>query len=277
MRKNGAVYNGGGAHIVNSFKNAQRIVVKVGTSTLTYETGRLNIRRVEQLCKVLVDIKNSGREVLLVSSGAIGVGFGKLRLRERPSDTPTKQAAAAVGQCELMAMYDRCFQEYNHVAAQVLLTHDDVTDLQRHINIVNTISRLLELDTIPVFNENDTVAVDEIAFGDNDTLSAVVAEMANADALVLMSDIDGLFTADPHDDPDARLIDVISKLTPELFTLAGAAGSARGTGGMVTKLRAAEIACRAGIPMAIVNGSTPDILYDLFDGVPCGTLFIWEE
>ncbi|NLT58852.1 MAG: glutamate 5-kinase [Clostridiales bacterium] len=262
---------------MKSFKEARRIVVKVGTSTLTYETGRMNIRRIEQLCKVLADLKNSGREILLVSSGAIAVGVSKLRLPSRPSDTPTKQAAAAVGQCELMAMYDHCFQAYSHVPAQVLLTHEDVNYEQRQTNIVNTISRLLALDTIPVFNENDTVAVEEIAFGDNDTLSAVVAEMAQADALVLMSDIDGLYTADPRTDPQARRIEVVTQLTPELMALAGSAGSSRGTGGMVTKLRAAEIACRAGIPMAIVNGEAPELLYELLDGAGVGTRFIWGE
>ncbi|HWQ51054.1 MAG TPA: glutamate 5-kinase [Terriglobales bacterium] len=262
---------------MKSFSEARRIVVKVGTSTLTYETGRMNIRRIEQLCKVLADLKNSGREIMLVSSGAIAVGVGKLRLPSRPSDTPTKQAAAAVGQCELMAMYDHCFQTYSHVAAQVLLTHEDVTYEGRRIHIVNTISRLLALDTIPVFNENDTVAVEEIAIGDNDTLSAVVAELSAADALVLMSDIDGLYTADPRSDPGAKLLDVVTALTPEVMALGGAAGSERGTGGMVTKLRAAEICRKAGVPMAIVNGENPELLYELFDGEAVGTRFIWED
>lgn len=262
---------------MKSFKEARRIVVKVGTSTLTYETGRMNIRRIEQLCKVLADLKNSGREILLVSSGAIAVGVGKLRLPSRPRDTETKQAVAAVGQCELMAMYDHLFQNYNHVAAQVLLTHEDVANEGRRTNIINTISRLLALDTIPVFNENDTVAVEEIAFGDNDTLSAVVAEMAGADALVLMSDIDGLYTADPRGNESAKLIDIVWALTPEIMALGGDAGSDRGTGGMVTKLRAAEICSKAHVPMAIVNGENPDLLYELLEGAGVGTRFIWED
>ncbi len=257
--------------------NAKRIVVKVGTSTLTYNTGNINIRRIEELCKVLSDLKNSGKEILLVTSGAIGVGVGKMRLGERPSDTPTKQAAAAVGQCELMAIYGNCFQSYNHIAAQVLMTHDDVEHQDRLDNIVNTISRLLELGTIPIFNENDTVSTKEIAFGDNDTLSAVIAGLAKADLLVLMTDIDGLFTADPRKDSSAKLIDIIDELTPEVMALGGDAGSARGTGGMVTKLKAAQIACDAGIPMAIISGEKPNLLYELIDGRSVGTRFVWKK
>ena len=183
-----------------------RIVIKIGTSTITHPTGRLNIRQMEALCKVLSDLKNAGNEVILVSSGAIGMGVGKLRLGKKPADVPTKQAAAAVGQCELMYTYDKLFSEYRHTVAQILLTADDIADPVRHENFQNTIQRLLELDAIPIVNENDTVSVAEFGIGDNDTLSAIVATSVHADLLVLLSDIDGLYTADPHKDPDAARI-----------------------------------------------------------------------
>lgn len=251
-----------------------RIVIKVGTSTLAHSTGRLNIRRVEELVKVMSDLKNSGNEVILVSSGAIGMGAGKLSLKGKPSDIPTKQAAAAVGQCELMYTYDKLFSEYNHTVAQILLTGSDFTNNERHANFSNTMMRLLELDVLPVINENDTVATEEISVGDNDTLSAYVAESINADLLVLMSDIDGLYTADPHKDPTASLIPEIRELTPEIMALGGDAGSTLGTGGMKTKLRAAEICTANGTDMIITNGQNPYILYDIADGKSVGTRFI---
>lgn len=250
-----------------------RIVVKVGTSTLAHSTGMLNIRRVEQLCKVLCDLKNAGHEIVLVSSGAIGMGVGKLALREPPRDMPTKQAAAAVGQCELMYTYDKLFSEYHHTVAQILLTGSDVRDEQRKLNFHNTLFRLLELGAIPVLNENDTVATEEIGIGDNDTLSAIVAVSAKADLLILLSDIDGLYTADPRKCADAKLISHIPEITPEIRALAGGSGSALGTGGMNTKLSAAEIANAAGIDMVIANGATPEILYKIVDGAPVGTRF----
>ncbi len=251
-----------------------RIVIKVGTSTLAHSTGRLNIRRVDELVKVMSDLKNSGHEVILVSSGAIGMGAGKLSLKEKPSDIPTKQAAAAVGQCELMYTYDKLFSEYNHTVAQLLLTGSDFKNEERHLNFTNTMMRLLELDVLPVINENDTVATDEISVGDNDTLSALVAESVNADMLVLMSDIDGLYTADPHKDSTAQLIPEISELTPEIMALGGGAGSALGTGGMKTKLHAAEICTASGTDMIITNGQNPDVLYDIAENKPVGTRFI---
>lgn len=251
-----------------------RIVIKVGTSTLAHSTGRLNIRRVEDLVKVMSDLKNSGNEVILVSSGAIGMGAGKLSLKGKPSDIPTKQAAAAVGQCELMYTYDKLFSEYNHTVAQILLTGSDFKNEERHTNFSNTMMRLLELDVLPVINENDTVATEEISVGDNDTLSAYVAESINADLLVLMSDIDGLYTADPHKDPTASLISEIKELTPEVMALGGDAGSSLGTGGMRTKLRAAEICTASGTDMIITNGQNPYILYDIADGKSVGTRFI---
>lgn len=251
-----------------------RIVVKVGTSTLAHTTGHLNIRTVEALCKVLADLKNAGHEVVLVSSGAIGMGVGKLNLRERPTDMPTKQAAAAVGQCELMYTYDKLFSEYNHTVAQILLTGADVNDDTRHTHFQNTLYRLLELGVLPIVNENDTVSTDEIVIGDNDTLGAIVATSIKADLLVILSDIDGLYTANPRTTPDATLISVVEELTPEIMALAAGKGSALGTGGMVTKLRAAEICMRNGCDMVIANGSDPDVLYTIVDGASCGTRFL---
>ncbi|MBR3973973.1 MAG: glutamate 5-kinase [Oscillospiraceae bacterium] len=250
-----------------------RIVIKIGTSTLAHPTGHLNIRLVEHLCKVISDIKNAGHQVILVSSGAIGMGVGKLGLRSRPKDIPTKQAAAAVGQCELMYTYDKLFGEYNHTVAQLLITGEDVEIPARHENFRNTLNRLLELEAIPILNENDTVATDEIVIGDNDTLAAIVAKSVSADILVLLSDIDGLFTADPHKDPDARLISYIEKIDDSIRALGGGSASSQGTGGMATKLRAAEISTEAGCEMVITNGKNPDALYDILDGKPVGTTF----
>lgn len=254
-----------------------RIVVKVGTSTLAHATGHLNIRRVEELCRVLSDLKNAGHQVVLVSSGAIGMGVGKLGLKTRPTDMPGKQAAAAVGQCELMYTYDKLFGEYNHTVAQVLLTGEDVENAGRRLNATNTLSRLLELGALPVINENDTVATHEIAVGDNDTLSAIVAECVSADLLVLLTDIEGLYTADPHKVKDAKLISRVEGVTPEILALAGGKGSDLGTGGMATKLRAAQMANSAGIDMVIANGETPEVLYDIIAGKEVGTRFVAEK
>jgi glutamate 5-kinase len=223
---------------------------------------------------VLSDLKNAGHEVILVSSGAIGMGVGKLGLRARPSDMPTKQAAAAVGQCELMYVYDKLFSEYNHTVAQILLTGDDLSHADRHANFCNTMSRLLQLGVLPIINENDTVATTEIAVGDNDTLAAMVAVGVEADLLVLLSDIDGLYTADPHKDPDACLIDTVEDITPDILSLAGGCGSALGTGGMRTKLNAAMMCREAGCDMVIANGADPKLLYRLTDGEAVGTRFI---
>ena len=251
-----------------------RIVVKVGTSTLAHATGHMNIRRIEQLCKVMSDMKNAGNEMVLVSSGAIGMGVGKLSLKERPKDIPTKQAAAAVGQCELMYTYDKLFSEYNHTVAQILITGRDVEHEDRRQNFHNTMFRLLEMDVMPVITENDTVATEEIAIGDNDTLAAIVAREINADLLVLLSDIDGLYTADPRKDPKAQFISRVEELTPEIMALGGGNGSSLGTGGMVTKLRAAQIATEAGCDMIIANGEHPAVLYDILDGKDVGTRFV---
>ena len=254
-----------------------RIVVKVGTSTLAHATGRLNIRRVEEMVKVLSDLKNAGHEMILVSSGAIGMGVGKLNLPGKPSDIPTKQAAAAVGQCELMYTYDKLFSGYNHTVAQILLTGEDVDHEERRTNFENTMYRLLELGALPVINENDTVATAEIKVGDNDTLGGIVACCVKADLLVLLSDIEGLYTADPRKDPDATLISVVEAVTPEVEALAGGAGSSLGTGGMATKLRAAKMVTAAGCDMIIANGEHPECLYDIVEGKAVGTRFLGKK
>ena len=254
-----------------------RIVIKIGTSTLTHSTGHLNIRRVEELCKIISDVKNSGHEVIIVSSGAIGMGVGKLGLISRPADIPTKQAAAAVGQCELMYTYDKLFSEYNHTVAQLLITGDDVQNETRHNNFSNTLNRLLELGAIPIINENDTVSTKEIVIGDNDTLAAIVAESVKADKLVLLSDIDGLYTADPHTNPDARLIPMIWSIDDSIMALAGGSNGTQGTGGMVTKLQAAKICMGCGCDMIIANGNNPNNLYDILDGKSVGTTFTGEK
>lgn len=254
-----------------------RIVVKIGTSTLAYATGQLNIRRVEELCKTMSDIRNAGHELILVSSGAIGMGVGKLGLRTRPRDIPTKQAAAAVGQCELMYVYDKLFGEYHHTVAQLLITSDNLSNETRHANFTNTLNRLLELGAVPVINENDTVATDEIVIGDNDTLAAMVAESVEANLLVLLSDIDGLYTADPHADPTAKLLPVVHRVDDGIRALAGVSSTDQGTGGMVTKLRAAEICLNCGCEMVIANGAEPRLLYDIVEGKPVGTRFVGES
>ncbi len=254
-----------------------RIVIKVGTSTLAYPTGLINIRRVEELCRVMSDLKNAGHELVLISSGAIGMGVGKLGLGKRPTDIPTKQAAAAIGQCELMYTYDKLFGEYNHTVAQILLTGADIENEIRRKNFHNTMFRLLEFGVLPVINENDTVATEEIVIGDNDTLGAIVAANVDADLLILLSDIDGLYTKDPHKYADAELIPVVEALTPEILALAEGKGSELGTGGMKTKLRAAEIAVAAGIDMIIANGSEPNLLYNVIDGKPFGTRFVGKK
>lgn len=250
-----------------------RVVIKLGTSTLAHPSGLLNIRRVEELCSVMSDLKNAGHEIVLVSSGAIGMGVGKLGLKERPSDIPGKQAAAAVGQCELMYIYDKLFSEYNHTVAQILITKADIENPERSENFHNTLFKLLELGTLPIINENDTIATEEIVIGDNDTLAAIVAKTAGADLLVLLSDIDGLYTADPRQNKDAQLISVVEKITPELEKVACGAGTKQGTGGMQTKLHAAKIATGAGVEMIISNGSRPLDLYKIVNGQEVGTRF----
>ena len=246
----------------------------MGTSTVTHRTGRLNIRRVETLVKTLADLQNAGPEIVLVSSGAIALGMGKLGMTKRPQDTPGKQACAAVGQCELMYMYDKFFAEYSIVVAQVLLTKYVLLEDRRQ-HVVNSMERLLSQGVIPIVNENDTVAIDELELevGENDSLAANVATIANADLLVIMSDIDGLYDKDPHVHEDARLIPEVGKITDDIRDLAGGAGSALGTGGMATKIKAVEIAHAADIDVVLMNGKNPRKLYDLFEDKPVGTIF----
>lgn len=263
-----------------SIQNAKRVVVKIGTSTLTYPTGRLHIRRIERIVRVLSDLKNSGKEIILVTSGAIGVGAARLKLPERPKETRMKQAAAAIGQVELMYLYDKLFASYGHTVAQILMTRVLTDRDHTRENLVNTFDSLLGLGVIPIVNENDSVAVEELecddiafAFGGNDTLSATVAVLVHADALVMISDIEGLYDQNPHEHPDARLIPVVTDIDDHILSLAGGAGSALGTGGMVTKLEAARTATSAGIDMAILSGAEPEKLYELFDGKSVGTYF----
>lgn len=260
---------------MKDFKDNKRVVVKVGTSTLAHKTGKLNIRRVERLVKILADLENSGKEIILVSSGAMGLGMGKLGYVKKPSDTPSKQALAAVGQCELMYMYDKMFGEYNIVVAQLLLTKYILLE-ERKSNVENAVNKLLEQGVIPIVNENDTVAIDELELemGENDSLAATIASVARADALVILSDIDGLFDGDPKENDDARLIPIVNDIDNSIKALAGGAGSKLGTGGMITKIKAAEIASQAGIDTVIMNGRTPEKLYDLFDGKQVGTRFV---
>ena len=258
----------------------QRIVVKVGTSTLTHESGSLDLRSMEHLVRTLSDIQGMGHEVILVSSGAIAIGTAKMGLPERPRELRMKQAAAAVGQCSMMHIYDKFFSEYNRCVAQILLTGDDVEEEDRADHLRSTFSALLELGIIPVVNENDSVSSAEIetghhkVLGDNDTLSAIVAALCGADLLVLFSDIDGLYDADPKTHPNAKLLHQVTELTPEILEMAGGAGSWRGTGGMATKLSAARIAMNAGCDMVITNGSRMEDLYGIVEGRDIGTRFI---
>lgn len=259
-------------------KNMKRIVVKVGTSTLTYGNGNINLTRIEKLTRILSDIQNSGKEVVLVTSGAIGVGVSKLKLKEKPKSIRDKQAVAAVGQCELMHIYSKFFGEYGHIVGQVLLTRDVVEDDHIRENVCNTFETLLENGIIPIVNENDTVSIDEIEnivrFGDNDNLSAVVSGLVNADLLIILSDIDGFYDSDPRKNPNSKMLKVVQEVTPELEECAGGAGSNLGTGGMITKLTAAKTAASKGVSMILANGSEPAILLDIIEGEDIGTLFI---
>lgn len=250
-----------------------RLVIKIGTSTLVHSNGKPNIRHLERLCRVVADLKNAGHELVLVSSGAIAMGMGKLGLKFRPEDMPGKQAAAAVGQCELMYVYDKLFYEYNHTVAQILITGDDFEETNRRFNFRNTVFRLLESGVLPIVNENDTVSTDEISVGDNDTLAALVSKSVQADLLVLLSDIDGLYTSDPNKDSNAQLISEVTELSGGIIAAAGDSGKL-GTGGMETKLKAAAICMENGIDMVIANGGNPDLLYEILENKKIGTRFI---
>lgn len=258
---------------MKGIKDAQRIVVKVGTSTLTYDTGKVNLRRMDKLAQVISDLRNSGIEVALVTSAAIAVGVGKLGLPARPKDIPSRQAVATVGQCELMFMYDKLFSEYGNTIGQLLITRSDFESDERRANLSNSFEKLFEFGAIPFINEHDSIAVEEIVFGDNDTLSAMVAKLVNADALIILSDIDGLYSGNPREDENAYLIPVVEEISDELMAIAGTKGSTRGTGGMVTKLHAAQIAMDAGIDTVVMNGAQPEDIYRLLDGRQTGTYF----
>lgn len=260
---------------MRKLSESKRIVVKIGTSTLTHKTGRLNIRRMEELVKTMADLQNAGYEMVLVSSGAMGLGMSKLGLRNKPTETPMKQACAAVGQCELMYMYDNEFSKYSLTVAQVLLTKYILLKDRRQ-NVINAMEKLISHGVIPIVNENDTVAIDELELevGENDSLAAMVATITDSDLLVIMSDIDGLYDKDPHVHEDAVLIPVVEEIDDNVRQLAGGAGSKLGTGGMITKIKAAEIAFEDGVDMVIMNGNKPSALYDLLNDKSVGTLFL---
>ncbi len=253
------------------FKDFKRIVIKVGSSTLTYENGKPNLRRIEQLCRVVSDLKNRDIEVIIVSSGAVAVGVNRLRLEKRPDDTKGKQAAAAVGQCDLMSIYDRNLAEYGYVSAQILLNRDVIEHEDRKTNVINTFRALLDFGAVPIVNENDSVSVEEIVFGDNDNLSAIVASLVDAQGLIILTDIDGYYDDDPRENPDARLIHNLYEITDQMINSAGGGGTSRGTGGMRTKLEAAKFAGNHGIETIIMSGENPKKIFDLFDGHSVGT------
>ena len=263
----------------DDIKRTHRIVVKVGTSTLTHENGRANLRRIDSLCRVLSDVTDAGRDVVLVSSGAIGVGMGKLKIAARPQATAERQAIAAVGQCELMQIYSKSLAEYSHIVGQILLTRDVITNDHTRINVINTFDNLLKLGIIPIVNENDSVTTEELedryinGFGDNDTLSAIVAALVRADLLIMLSDKDGFFTDNPDQNPNAELVGLITDITPQIERAAGGVGSSRGTGGMETKIEAAKATMGLGIDMVLANGTDPSVIYGILEGENIGTYF----
>lgn len=262
--------------VYEDIKKAKRIVIKVGTSTLTYQTGKMHIKHIDELARTLSDLHNSGKDVVLVSSGAVGAAMGKMGISERPEETNIKQALAAIGQCELMYLYDKLFSEYHNTVAQVLLTKDDISIPDRKINTQSTFNTLLDMGIIPIVNENDTVSTEELEIGDNDNLSALVAKLVDADLLVVFSDINGLYDADPHTNPDAKIIPIVENIDA-VSASAGGAGTKRGTGGMITKLEAARRATDANINMIIANGNNISALYDILDGNRIGTLFVSKK
>lgn len=256
---------------------ARRIVVKVGTSTLTHATGKLNFYRIEKLVRELSDLANQGKEIVLVSSGAVAAGLERRNLREKPKSIPEKQALAAVGQGILMHVYEKLFSEYGQTVAQVLLTRENSLAHKQYMNCRNALLMLLKMGVIPVVNENDAVAVDELKIGDNDTLSATVATLVDADALLILSDIEGVYTANPQEHPEAKLLAEIAEITPEIERIAGGAGSKLGTGGMYTKIQAAKIAMNAGVTMAIGCGARDGVVRALLGGARVGTVFPAKE
>lgn len=255
-------------------EEAQRIVVKIGTSSLVYPNGKTNLSRIYTLARVISDLMNRGKKVVLVSSGAIGLGVNKLNLSEKPTTVAGRQAVAAVGQVNLMQIYGRAFEEYGYAVGQILLTKDIILREESKENSINTFNALLNMNLIPVVNENDTVAVDEIKFGDNDNLSYIVSKLVGADLLIILTDIDGYYSKNPNENPDAVLYHNISDLSEQIETAAGGAGSKLGTGGMLTKVHASRLAAENGTDAVIANGNNPEIIYDILDGTDVGTLFI---
>ena len=261
----------------SELKKAKRIIVKVGTSTLNYATGKLNIEKIEHLVRELSDLANQGHEIILVSSGAVGAGLERMKKAQRPKTIPEKQALAAIGQGVLMHLYEKLFAEYGQTVAQVLLTKENSRQYSQYINSRNALTALLDMGVIPIINENDAVAVDELKIGDNDTLSAIVATLVDADLLIILSDIDGLYTANPSKDKNAKLLSEIKHITPEIEQMAGGAGTAMGTGGMSTKIKAGKIAVNSGITMIIASGSEDNIIRRLIKGEDLGTIFPAKE
>lgn len=255
-------------------KNKHRIVIKVGTSSLSYPNGRMNLFCIRKLAWVLSKVRKQGMEVILVSSGAIGVGAGIVGLERRPEELAKKQALAAVGQAELIKIYQKFFNENNQLVAQVLLTKDVVSIPERNRNARNTILKLMEMHIIPIINENDTIATNEIVFGDNDTLSAIVATLVDADLLIMLSDINGLYDADPRTEKSAQIIHSVTRITPAVEHLAAGAGSSFSTGGMITKISAARLCLRGGIDCVIASGSAPEVIFDILEGQDVGTHFV---
>lgn len=253
-------------------ESGKRIVVKVGTSTLTHKTGKTNIARIAKLVSVLSDLKNAGYQIILVSSGAIAIGMSRLRLEEKPKEAKKLQAAAAVGQSELMFLYDKLFSEYDVVVSQLLFTTDALAREESREHLIDTFNQILEFDCVPVVNENDSVSIEELFYGDNDCLSATVATITNADLLIMLTDTDGLYDSNPSENSDAELISYVEKIDDNIRNIAGGAGS-KGTGGFVTKVKAAEIATSAGIPVVIMNGSKPTDIYHVLNGRRVGTYF----
>lgn len=261
----------------NNLKDAKRIVVKIGTSTLTHDTGKMNFFRIEKLVRELSDLVNQGKEIILVTSAAVSAGMDRLGLKERPKTIPEKQAVAAIGQGILMHTYEKLFGEYGQIVAQVLLTREDSVKRTRYANSRNTLLTLLNMGVIPIVNENDVVAIDELKIGDNDTLSAMVASIVDADILIILSDVEGVFTDNPQKDPNARLLSEIGDITPEIEALSGETGSLRGTGGMYTKIQAGKIAVNSGVTMLIASGSRDGVLREILNGLNIGTIFISKE
>ena len=256
---------------------AKRVVVKVGTSTITYPNGKINYEKIEKLARIMTDLQNQGKEMILVSSGAGAAGVGRLGLDAKPSTIPGKQACAAVGQGILMHIYERLFGEYGQVVAQVLLTKADMVNRHSYANARNALQEMISWGVIPIINENDVVAIDEFKIGDNDNLSALVASLADADLDILLSDIDGLYTANPKTHPEAKLVSVVEEVTPAIEATAGGVGSKNATGGMLTKLQAAKNAMSAGIALVIANGENLEVLRRIMKGEPVGTLFVPRE